>query len=86
VGYIDDDLDEITLTDIARKTDARFFLASDTKGLEDIYGIINKAEKRDVKIKEFFSFKELYRWLLIPALVLLFAALGLEISIFGVVP
>ncbi len=86
VGYIDDDLDENTLTDIAGITAGRFFLASDTKGLEDIYGIINKAETRDVKIKEFFSFKELYRWLLIPALVLLFAALGLEMSILGVVP
>lgn len=86
VGYIDDDLDENTLTDVAGTTDGRFFLASDTKGLEDIYGIINKAEKRDVKIKEFFSFKELYRWLLIPALVILIAALGLELSIFGVVP
>jgi Ca-activated chloride channel homolog len=84
--YIEDDLDEDTLMDIAKTTDGHFFLASDSKGLEEIYGIINKAEKRDVKIKEFFSYKELYRWLLIPAFVLMLAGLGLEMSIFGVAP
>jgi Ca-activated chloride channel family protein len=84
--YQDVDLDEDTLKEIAKTTDSRFFLASDTKGLEDIYTIIDKAEKRDVKIKEFFSYKELYRWLLIPALVLMLGALGLEMSIFGVTP
>jgi Ca-activated chloride channel homolog len=84
--YIEADLDEDTLKNIAGTTGGRYFLASDTKGLEEIYDIIDKAEKRDVKIKEFFSYKELYRWLLIPALVLILAGLGLEMSIFGVAP
>lgn len=84
--YQDVDLDEDTLKEIAKTTDSRFFLASDTKSLEEIYNIIDKAEKRDVKIKEFFRYKELYRWLLIPALILMLGALGLEMIIFGVVP
>jgi Ca-activated chloride channel homolog len=86
IAYIDADFDEDTLKEIAGTTGGRYFLASDTKGLEDIYNIIDKAEKRDVKIKEFFSFKELYRWLLIPALLLMLVGLGLEMSIFRVAP
>ncbi len=86
LAYIDADLDEDALKNIAGTTGGRYFLASDTKGLDEIYNIIDKAEKRDVKIKEFFNYKELYRWLLIPALVLMLAGLGLEISIFGVAP
>jgi Ca-activated chloride channel homolog len=86
LAYIEADLDEDTLKDIAGTTGGRYFLASDTKGLEDIYNIIDKAEKRDVKIKEFFRYKELYRWLLIPALVLMLVGFGLEMSIFGVAP
>jgi Ca-activated chloride channel homolog len=84
--YQNVDLDEDTLRDIAKTTDGRYFPASDTKGLEEIYNIIDKAEKRDVKIKEFFNYKELYLWLLIPALVLMLLGLGLEMSIFGVAP
>lgn len=80
------DLDEKTLQEIAGTGNGRFFLASDTKSLTDIYDIIDKAEKREVKLKEFFHFKELYHWCLIPGIFLILLALGLEMTILRVVP
>lgn len=80
------DLDEQTLIEVANIGGGKFFLASDTKGLEGIYAIIDQAEKREVKVKEFFHFKELYRWCLFPAIALLVAALGLELTVMRVVP
>ena len=80
------DLDEKTLQDIARIGNGKFFLASDTKGLTGIYNIIDKAEKREVKVKEFFHFRELYSYFLIPALLLIALSLLLEMTILRVVP
>ena len=80
------DLDEQALLDVAKTGKGRFFLASDTKSLSDIYDIIDQAEKREVKVKEFFHFKELYQWCLIPGLLLVLLALGLEVTILRVVP
>jgi Ca-activated chloride channel family protein len=80
------DLDDQTLLDVARTGNGRFFLAADTKGLADIYDIIDQAEKREVKVKEFFHFKELYYWCLIPGFFLVLLALGLEMAILRVVP
>lgn len=80
------DLDEQTLQEVARTGSGRYFLASDTKSLADIYNIIDKAEKREVKVKEFFHFKDLYRWCLIPGIFLALLALGLEMTILRVAP
>lgn len=80
------DLDEQSLLDIAKTGNGRFFLASDTKSLADIYNLIDQAEKREVKVKEFLHFKELYQWCLIPGIFLVLLALGLEITILRVVP
>jgi Ca-activated chloride channel homolog len=80
------DLDEQTLQEVAKTGGGRYFLASDTKSLADIYHIIDKAEKREVKVKEFFHFKELYRWFLVPGIFLILLALGLEMTILRVIP
>lgn len=80
------DLDADTLKEVARLSGGKFFLASDTKGLEGIYAMIDKAEKHEAKVKEFFHYKELYRWFLIPAIALILLALGLEMTILRVVP
>jgi Ca-activated chloride channel homolog len=69
------DLDEDTLKKVAETGGGRYFRAADSRELSEIYHIIDQAEKTDVKVKEFFHFKELYTWFLVPALILL----GLEI-------
>ena len=69
------DLDEETLKKVAQIGGGKYFRAADSDRLSEIYQIIDKAEKTEVKVKEFFHFKELYFYFLIPALILL----GLEI-------
>jgi Ca-activated chloride channel family protein len=69
------DLDEATLKKIAELGGGKYFRASDSKQLSEIYAIIDQAEKTEIKVKEFFHFDELYFWFLIPALLFL----GLEI-------
>ncbi len=71
------DLDEGTLKKVADLGGGKYFRATDTEGLAEIYDIIDRAEKTEIKVKEFFHFRELYFYFLIPALILL----GLEIII-----
>lgn len=65
------DLDESTLQKIANIGEGRYFRASDSKELSEIYNIIDKAEKREINVKEFFHFRELYLYFLIPAVFIL---------------
>lgn len=69
------DLDENTLRKVAKIGGGRYFRAADSEELSEVYGIIDKQEKTEVKVKEFFHFRELYFYFLIPGLILL----GLEI-------
>lgn len=69
------DLDEATLKKVASLGGGEYFRAADSGRLSEIYDIIDRQEKTEVKVKEFFHFRELYRLFLIPAL----AFLGLEI-------
>ena len=65
------DLDENTLIAIAKKGNGLYFRASNSKKLKEIYDIIDKLEKTEIKVKEFFNYEELYRYFLFPALILL---------------
>lgn len=73
--YRDVELDEATLKEIAETTGGRYFHATDTKTLEKVYAEIDKLEKSDTKIKQFFQYDEKYLLFLIPALLLLLADL-----------
>jgi Ca-activated chloride channel family protein len=64
-------IDEDTLKDIATQTGGMYFKAENTEGLQQIYNTIDTMEKTDVKIKTFAEYNELYRYLLIPAFILL---------------
>ena len=80
------DLDETTLKKIARIGGGKYFRATDTKGLAEIYEIIDQAEKTEIKVKEFFHFRELYAYFLIPALVVLGLEIILKSTILRTVP
>lgn len=69
------DLDEATLKKVASLGHGKYFRAADSERLSEIYDIIDREEKTEIKVKEFFHFKELYPFFLIPALIFL----GLEI-------
>ncbi len=80
------DLDEKTLKKVAETGEGRYFRASDSKGLAEVYDIIDRAEKRDVKVKEFFHFRELYSWFLFPAVFLFVVKIVLETVLLRVLP
>jgi Ca-activated chloride channel family protein len=80
------DLNEGALKDIAAVTGGRYYLASDTGGLAKIYGTIDSLEKREVKVKEFFHYRELYPFFLIPGLILICLELALKATVLRVLP
>ena len=65
------DIDEDTLKKIAGKTGGLYFRAENTEGLGQIYDTIGKLEKTEVDVKTFAEYNEFYRYLLLPAFVLL---------------
>lgn len=71
MGYIDDDLDDESLTAIARTTGGIYRRAADPKALEEIFQEISNLEKTPVKVREHQLYQELFMWLVVPALLLL---------------
>src|SRR4030095_15362868 len=71
------DIDEKTLQKVAETTGARYFRATDTQSLRDIYTEIDNAEKTTFEAPEYSDYDELYPWLLWPALGLLCMELAL---------
>jgi len=80
------DLDEDTLRKIAGIGGGKYFRAADSKSLSEIYDIIDREEKTEVKVKEFFHFRELYLYFLIPALILLLSEVTLRLTVLRVIP
>lgn len=65
------DIDDTTLGRVAEMTGGRYFRATDTKSLEEVYKEINSMETTTRTIKKFENYRELYSWLLIAALLLI---------------
>jgi len=80
------DLDEDTLAKIALITDARYFRATDTESLKEIYRQIDKMEKTPVEEKGYSEYNELFPLLLIPGLALLFLEIALANTVLRKVP
>jgi Ca-activated chloride channel family protein len=58
------DVDEDTLKKIADTTHARFYRATDTKTLTQIFEEIDRLEKSTVEMKQYTQYRELFPWLL----------------------
>ena len=80
------DLDEETLQHVAVIGKGKYFRATDSEGLQKIYDLIDREEKTEVKVKEFFHFRELYPYLLIPALLLFGFELALRTTVLRRIP
>lgn len=80
------DLDEKTLLKTAEIGQGQYFRAADTDRLQEIYDIIDNEEKTEVKVKEFFHFRELYFWFLVPAIVLLVMEIALRTTVLRTMP
>ena len=80
------DIDEDSLMDIAAKTGAKYFRATDTKSLRKIYGEIDKMEKTPIEEKGYLEYKELFTGLLGFALALVLLEVGLSNTILRRIP
>ena len=69
-GYIRNEIDEETLQSIAKRTDGKYFRATNVSGLKDVYNTINALEKTEIEVREYTRYKELFGWFLIPAMIL----------------
>jgi Ca-activated chloride channel family protein len=58
------DVDEDTLTKVADLTGAKFYRATDTKTLNQIFEQIDKLEKSTVELNEYTQYRELFPWFL----------------------
>jgi len=83
---IEVDLDEETLTKIASITSAKFFRATDTESLREIYGEIDKLEKTPMQEKGYLQYNELFPLFLIPGLLLLLLEIVLTNTVLRKVP
>jgi Ca-activated chloride channel family protein len=68
---IGDGLDEEGLTAIAEATGGRYFRATDTRSLVDIYATIDELEPSPAEVTELVAHVERYRWFLLPGTALL---------------
>jgi Ca-activated chloride channel family protein len=65
------DLDEDTLKQIATLTSAKYFRATDTESLREIYKEIDALEKTKIEHAEYTEYKELFSYFLLTALMLI---------------
>jgi Ca-activated chloride channel homolog len=79
-------LDEKTLMKVAEIGRGQYFRAAETERLQEIYDIIDQQEKTEVKVKEFFHFKELYFWFLVPAIILLLVEIAVRTTVMRTIP
>lgn len=74
------DLDEETLTAIAKKTGGLYFRARDTEELEKIYEALDKLEPIERDVKRFRPRQALYYWPLSVAFIFALVLLGLKLK------
>jgi len=80
------DVDEPVLKKIAMTTNGRYFRATDTASLRDVYSEIDRSEKTAFEAPEFLDYRELYPWLAWPALALVLVEVGLAETVLRKLP
>ena len=80
------DVDVPMLQSIANLTGGKFYRAQDAQALEDIYKTIDKLEKTEIKTTNYYRYHELFRNVLILALLLLLVEISLANTRFMKIP
>jgi Ca-activated chloride channel family protein len=80
------EIDEETLKGIAEKTGARYFRATDTDSLRNIYEEIDQLETTPIEEKGYREYRELFHLFLIPGLVLFVMEVILRNTVFRRIP
>jgi len=80
------DVDEDTLITIASKTEGKYFRATDTKSLKEIYSEIDRMEKSPIEEKGYMEYRELFPVFMIIAMALLLIEVLLSNTILRRIP
>jgi Ca-activated chloride channel family protein len=80
------DIDEDTLRKIADTTGGKYFRATDTDTLRDVYAAIDEMEKTTHTVHAYQTHEERFAWFLLPAAGVLALELGLGMARFRRVP
>ncbi|MEW5768546.1 MAG: VWA domain-containing protein [bacterium] len=84
--WIDEDLDEETLSQIAKETGGLYFRATSSEGLSEIYKQIDKLEKTEIKVKEYMEYREIFPYFLGPGLAFILLEIGLAQTVLRKIP
>ncbi len=79
-------IDDETLKKIAEKTDAKYFRATDTESLKDIYRQIDELEKTKIEETGYREYRELFHYFLLSGLALLIFEIIINNTILRRVP
>lgn len=80
------EIDEESLRKIADTTGGKYYLATDTEKLRNIYDEINRLEKSNIEHLGYREYSELFYYFLIPGMMLLFIGIFLSNTVFLKVP
>ena len=80
------EIDTKTLGDIANATDGKFYRATNTRELQEIYKEIDQLEKTKLNVKRFSKRYEAYQPFALAAILLLLLELLLRVTIFRRIP
>ena len=80
------ELDEDTLGEIARMTDGKYFNATDTDALRDVYAEIDRLERTEIEDTRFYRWDEKFQPLALAALGLVFIEVLLAQTLFRRLP
>ena len=80
------EIDEESLKKIAGLTNGRYFRATDTERLKEVYDEISNLEKTQIEVKEFTRYEELFIYFLAFGLISLVAEVGLSNTYFRKIP
>lgn len=80
------EIDEKVLTQIANATNGKYFRATDTQKLKEIYKEIGELEKTQIEVKEFTRYEELFVYFLALGLLALMVEIVLANTYFRKIP
>ena len=80
------DIDDESLEEIASKTGGKYFRATSTKSLQDIYKQIDEMEKTKIETTGYLEYKEFYPYFLISAIISFVIGIGLSNTRFRRLP
>ena len=80
------DIDEDTLTQIAKRTGGKYYRADKTETLRSVYDEIDQLEKTEVEVKKYQRYRELFPLVALPGLVVLLLEVILNHTVWRKLP